>query len=75
MSTASQACLHIRTHRHEDISHATGLVEGDGESVTVSVQDTTATLNLLEIVLQDTRATKRRGEARMESVPQLADLC
>ena len=36
-------------------------------------QDTLATLNSLEIVLQGTRATKRRGEARMENVPKLAD--
>ena len=36
------------------ITYATGLIEdGDGESLAVLVQDTPATLNSLEIVLQD----------------------
>ncbi|MFM7986717.1 MAG: hypothetical protein ACKPKO_46120, partial [Candidatus Fonsibacter sp.] len=52
VSTALQACLHIRTHHHDDISHATGLVEGDGELVAVSesVRDTIAALNSLEML-------------------------
>ena len=74
VSTTSKACHRIRTQRREDIAHATGLVEeGDGESLAVSVQDTIATLSSHEIGLQDTRATKRRGEARMENAPKLAD--
>ena len=39
----------------------------------MTVQDTMATRNSHEIVLQDTRAAKRRGEARMGDLPQLAD--
>ena len=59
VSTASQACLHIRTHHHDDISHATGLVEGDGELVAVSetVRDTIATLNSLEMLRQGAQWT------------------
>ena len=69
-----RVCRNIRTQRHDEITHATGLVEeGDGESVAVTVQDTMATRNSHEIVLQDTRAAKRRGEARMGDLPQLAD--
>ena len=66
-------CHNTRTQRHE-ITHATGLVEeGDGESVAVTVQDTMATRNSREKVLQDTRAANRRGKARTGGLPQLAD--
>ncbi|MFM7989520.1 MAG: hypothetical protein ACKPKO_60420, partial [Candidatus Fonsibacter sp.] len=50
--TASQACLHIRTHNHDDISHATGLMGGDGElrAVSETVRDAVVTLNSLELL-------------------------
>ena len=68
MTAAAKACRSIRTYAPEDITHATGLIEdGDCESLAVSVQDTLAALNSLEIVLQDTRDAKRRREARMEN--------
>ena len=70
MTAAAKACRYIRTHSREDITHAMGLTEdGDGESLAVSAPDTLATLNSLQIVLQDTRDAKRRGEARMENSP------
>ena len=61
VSTASQACLHIRTHNHDDINQATGLIGGDGELLTVSetVRDTVATLNSLELLRQGPQWTPR----------------
>ncbi|MFM7982126.1 MAG: hypothetical protein ACKPKO_22690, partial [Candidatus Fonsibacter sp.] len=54
VSTTSQSCLHIRTHRHDDINHTTSLDGGDGELAAVSktVRDTISTLKSLEILLQ-----------------------
>jgi hypothetical protein len=66
VSTASKTCRRVRTQLHL-------AEEGDGESVAVTVQDTVATLNALEIVAQDTRAAKRRGEVRAANEPQLPD--
>ena len=39
----------------------------------MSVQDTLATLSSLEILRQGTRDANRRGEARMQNSPKLAD--
>ena len=51
---------------------ATGLSEdGDGKGVAVSVQDALQTLISMEIVLQDLRSAKRRGEARQEAPPKV----
>jgi hypothetical protein len=72
--TTAKVCHHIWAHYKDDIIRATGLIgDGDDGEWDVSVQDTLRTLSSLEVVLQDQRSAKRRGEARHEGPPKLAD--
>jgi len=71
------ALLHtcrLRNEARDAVTKASGLLgDQDGEGPTMSVHDTLRSLGSQELVLQDERSAKRRGETRQEGSPPLAD--
>ena len=74
MQDAAAHTRHLRNEAKDAVIKATGLLgDQDGDGPSMSVHDTLRSLGSQELVLQDERSAKRRGEARQEGPPPLAD--
>ncbi|MFM7983564.1 MAG: hypothetical protein ACKPKO_29985, partial [Candidatus Fonsibacter sp.] len=64
MATASKARREVRTYQHDEIVRTTGLFEEVYSNTSaVTVHYTITNLSSLEIVLEDTRSSKKRRDA------------
>ena len=74
VQAASAHTCRLRNEARDAVIKATGLLgDQDGDGPSMSVHDTLRSLGSQELVLQDERSAKRRGETRQEGPPPLAD--